>query len=286
MLALMTVPPDLFDPDLLARRRARAASAPADFLHEAAAAEVSERLREVNRTFQSPVVLGPRAAVWADVIEAAGLARPATVEDRDVLALEPEAHDLVVHALALHWANDPVGQLVQCRRALAPDGLFIGAVFGGQTLAELRAALGEAEVAETGGLSPRVAPMGEIRDLGGLMQRAGLALPVADSSRFDVSYPDALALMRDLRAMGETNVMQARLRAPTRRAVIARAAALYAERFATPDGRVTATFEVVFLTGWAPAPGQQQPLRPGSARARLADALGVEERSAGEKPGR
>jgi SAM-dependent methyltransferase len=280
----MHAPPRLFDLDLLARRRARAARlGPADFLHAAVAAEVSERLNEVNRRFRAPALVSPRGAVWARALADAGLAEPLTVGDAEVLPLGEGAHDLVVHGLALHWSNDPVGQLVQARRALRPDGLFVGALFGGETLVELRAALAEAEVAELGGLSPRVAPMGEIRALGGLLQRAGFALPVADSRRFDVSYGSALDLMRDLRAMGETNVMVDRLRRPMRRAMLARAAALYADRFGTGDGRVRATYEVVFLTGWAPGPGQQQPLRPGSARARLADALGVPERSAGDK---
>ena len=165
-------------------------------------------------------------------------------------------------------------------------GCSSAALFGGETLAELRAALTEAEVAVTGGLSPRVAPMGELRDLGGLLQRGGLALPVADSRRFDVTYASALHLMRDLRAMGETNVLRARLRVPTRRAVMLRAAEIYAARYPAPGGRVRATFEVVFLTGWAPGPDQPRPLRPGTARARLADALGVPERPAGEKAGR
>lgn len=282
----MTTPPDLFDPDALALRRMRAAaSGAADFLQDAVAAEVAERLREVNRRFTAPVIIGPRAARWAGILTADGLAPPRLLPDAPVLDLAPGAHDLILHALALHWANDPVGQLVQCRRALRPDGLFVGALFGGESLRELRAALLEAEVAETGGLSPRVAPMGEIRDLGGLLQRAGFALPVADGRRFDVTYPDALALMRDLRAMGETNALVGRLRRPTPRRVLARAAAIYAERFATPDGRAPATFEVIFLTGWAPSEHQQKPLRPGSARMRLADALGAAERPAGEKAG-
>jgi hypothetical protein len=158
-------------------------------------------------------------------------------------------------------------------------------MFGGETLHELRAALAAAEVEILGGLSPRVAPMGEIRDLGGLLQRAGFALPVADAERFDVTYATPLDLMRDLRAMGETNVMRARLARPMRRDMLARACEIYTDRFALPDGRIPATFEVLFLTGWAPAPSQQQPLRPGSAKARLADALGVAERGAGEKAG-
>ncbi|MBP7241311.1 methyltransferase domain-containing protein [Amaricoccus sp.] len=285
------MPPQLFDLDLLARRRARAAAAPggpADFLHAVAADEIADRLAEVNRSFRSPAVISPRGDVWADRLRAAGAPAARVVPDAETLDLAPGAHDLVVHGLALHWANDPVGQLVQSRRALAPDGLFLGALFGAGSLAELRAALGEAEVAETGGLSPRVAPMGEIRDLGSLLQRAGFAMPVADSLRADARYPDALALMRDLRAMGETNVMRSRLARPTPARVFARAAAIYRERFGAPDGRVRASFEIVVLTGWAPGAGQPKPLRPGSAAARLADALGVAERGLGESadPGR
>lgn len=278
----MPSPPVLFDADLLARRRARAAHMPEDFLRLAVAEEISERLKEVNRTFRAPAIVGPRGALWA---EALGFPGARLVADTDALDLEPGAHDLVVHALALHWANDPVGQIAQARRALCPDGLFLGVLFAGETLRELREALALAEIELLGGLSPRVAPMGEIRDLGGLLQRAGLALPVADGLRFDVTYPDPFRLMRDLRAMGETSVLVDRLRRPTPRAVFARASALYAERFALPDGRLPATFEVVVLTGWAPAPDQQKPLRPGSARTRLADALGVPEQGAGEKPG-
>jgi SAM-dependent methyltransferase len=275
--------PELFDADLLALRRARARGA--DFLREAVAREVTDRLVEVNRTFLAPAIVGPRGEVQAEAMRAAGLAAPLLRADATVLDLAEGAHDLVIHALALHWANDPVGQMVQSRLALRPDGLFIGTMFGGETLHELRAALAAAEVETLGGLSPRVAPMGEIRDLGGLLQRAGFALPVADAERFDVTYATPLDLMRDLRAMGETNVMRARLARPMRRDMLARACEIYTDRFALPDGRIPATFEVLFLTGWAPAPSQQQPLRPGSAKARLADALGVAERGAGEKAG-
>jgi SAM-dependent methyltransferase len=282
----MQTAPALFDTDLLARRRARAGRGTgADFLHEAMATEVSERLKEVNRTFTAPAVVGPRAALWSRLLACDRLGEPHHGPDTDPLGLAEGTHDLLVHALALHWANDPVGQLVQARRALRPDGLFLGLLFGGQTLAELRAALAAAEIEVAGGLSPRVAPMGEIRDLGGLLQRAGFAMPVADSHRLTVTYATAFDLMRDLRAMGETNVLHDRLRRPTRRAVFLRAAELYAERFAGPDARIPATFEIVFLTGWAPAADQPKPLRPGSARMRLADALGVPERSAGEKAG-
>jgi SAM-dependent methyltransferase len=280
----MTGPPELFDPALLARRRARAMQAPADFLHAAVAGEIAERLREINRSFRAPALVGPWPEPWRAAL--GDLPDPRCVPDAEVLDLGEGAHDLVLHALALHWANDPVGQLVQARRALAPDGLLIATLFGGQTLQELRIALSEAEIAEWGGISPRVAPMGDIRDLGALLQRAGFALPVADSLRFDVHYSDALALMRDLRAMGETNVLRERLRRPLPRRLLARAAAIYAERFGDADGRVPATFEIVVLTGWAPADSQQRPLRPGSARMRLAEALGVPERGAGEKAGR
>ena len=276
--------PDLFDADLLATRRGRAGGA--DFLREAVAREVTDRLVEVNRTFHAPAVIGPRGEIQAEAMREAGLVAPVLRPDAAVLDLAEGAHDLVIHALALHWSNDPVGQMVQARLALRPDGMSIIATFGGETLNELRAALAVAETEVLGGLSPRVAPMGEIRDLGGLLQRAGLVLPVADSRRFDVTYPTPLDLMRDLRAMGETNVMRGRLRRPMRRDMLARTCEVYAERFGLPDGRVPATFEVVFLTGWAPGPDQPKPLRPGSAKTRLADALGVPERGAGEKAGR
>jgi SAM-dependent methyltransferase len=208
------------------------------------------------------------------------------VADDETLDLAPGAHDLVIHALCLHWANDPVGQLVQCRRALRPDGFLLATLFGGETLADLRRALAEAEARLAGGLSPRVAPMAEIRDLGALLQRAGFAMPVADAERLTVTYATPLHLMRELRAMGETNILSARRRQPLRRATLTRACEIYASHFATAEGRVRATFEIVFLTGWAPAPDQPQPLRPGSANARLADALGVPEVSTGEKAGK
>lgn len=262
---MSTSPPLLTDRTALARQRARASAL---FLQEEAVWEVQERLTEVNRTFTAPVVVTPFPALWPDF---PGIA------DEDRLDLQAAAHDLVIHALALHWANDPVGQLVQCRRALKPDGLFIGLMFGGQTLHELRASLAEAETEVTGGLSPRVLPMGEIRDLGGLLSRAGFALPVADSFTKTVLYRDAFHLMRDLRAMGEGNALAARLRRPTRRAVLFRAAAIYAERFGTPEGRIPATFEIICLTGWSPHDSQQKPLRPGSAAARLADVLNAAE---------
>jgi SAM-dependent methyltransferase len=201
------------------------------------------------------------------------------------LAFGEATLDLAVSGLTLHAENDPVGALVQFRRALRPDGLFLGAMLGGRTLHELRAALAEAEAEVEGGLSPRVAPMADLRDAGALLQRAGFAMPVADAERLTVDYPDALALMRDLRAMGEANPLAGRRRGFTRRATLLRAAALYAEAFARPDGRILANFELVFLAGWSPGPDQPTPKRPGSAVARLADALGVPELPAGDKAG-
>jgi hypothetical protein len=214
------------------------------------------------------VVVTPFPAIWAGF---------PTVPDDPTLALTPRAHDLVVHALCLQWADDPVGQLVQCRHALRADGLLIAILFGGQTLSELRQCLAGAETAETGGLSPRILPMADIRDAGGLLQRAGFALPVADGWTRRAEYRDAFHLMHDLRAMGEGNALADRLRRPTGRRVIARAAADYAARHATVSGRVEATFDFICLTGWAPSDSQQKPLRPGSAAQRLAEALDTAE---------
>ncbi len=265
----MTAPARLTDRTALERARARARR-DAMFLHEAAAAELQERLAMVNRAFTAPALVTGMPQIWSAALPGAKL-----VADAPVLDLAPEAHDLVVHALALHWADDPVGQIIQCRRALRPDGLFLAVLFGGATLQELRAALAEAEARVTGGLSPRVAPMAGIRDLGALLQRAGLALPVADAVPYPVTYPDAWALMRELRAMGEGNALAARHRHPARRVLFAEAARIYAREFPAPDSRIRASFEMVWLTGWAPAESQPKPLRPGSAVARLADALGT-----------
>jgi len=241
------------------------------FLQEAAADEVQDRLAMVNRSFTRPAVVTGFPEIWRKYFPSARI-----VSDDEVIDLAPGAHDLVIHGLSMHWANDPVGQIFQCGQALAPDGLFIGVQYGGQTLAELRAVLGETEIAMNGGLSPRVMPMGEIRDLAHLIQRAGLALPVADAAMRTVTYRDMIALIHDLRAMGEGNAM--RQRAPfTSRAFFAQAAARYAEAYPAEDGRISATFEMIFLTGWAPHESQQKPLRPGSAAARLADALGTDE---------
>lgn len=276
----MTTPPRLTDRPALIRHRTRAnAAGPALFLHEDAAIELEERLNEVNRRFTNPALVTNFPDPWLRVLPGAKL-----VSDEEVLDLEPLAHDLVVHAMCLHWSNDPVGQIVQAARALRPDGLFIAVLFGGQTLTELRAALAEAEVAVTGGLSPRVLPMAEIRDLGALLQRAGLALPVADAVTRKVTYPDPLKLMADLRAMGETNALAERHRRFTPRSVIAGALQRYVENYSEPDGRVRASFDMVWLTGWKPHESQQKPLRPGSAVHSLAEALGDASCSSGRKP--
>jgi len=262
--------PTLFDRSALTKHRARAATDPALFLHEASADELLERVEEVNRAFTCPAVVTGWPQIWADRLPSAAI-----VSDEDVLDLKPGAHDLIIHSLGLHWANDPVGQLVQCRHALRPDGMLLATLFGGETLQELRRCLAQAESQISGGLSPRIAPMGEIRDLGGLLQRAGFALPVADNAQITVTYETAMGLMKDLRAMGESNAMMDRLRKPTPRAVLLTAAQIYADTFANVDGRIPATFDIITLTGWAPGPDQPQALRPGSAKQRLSDALGA-----------
>jgi SAM-dependent methyltransferase len=281
----MSAPPRLTDRAALARNRARAARGPGDalILHDIAEAALQERLNLVNRSFRAPALVTGHPARWAAVLPGARV-----IADAPTLDLCPGAHDLIVHAMALHWADDPVGQLIQARRALRPDGLFLAVFFGGETLGELRAALARAEAEIAGGLAPRIAPMADVRDAGGLLQRAGYALPVADTDRVRLSYGDAWALMRDLRAMGEANALIARHRAPPSRHLFRRAADIYRARFADPEnpGRVRATFDLIWLTGWAPGPGQPQPLRPGSARVRLADALGTTEFRPPDPPGR
>lgn len=268
--AMTQQPPDLTDRTALARHRARAGGDM--FLHDIARAELQDRLNEVNRQFTNPAIVTGHPQVWADFLPSAVLA-----EDMPILPLAPGAHDLVVHVMSLHWASDPVGQLVQARRALCPDGLFLAVLPGGQTLSELRACLAQAEAEISGGLSPRVLPMAEIRDLGGLLQRAGFALPVADQITQQVAYTDINRLYADLRAMGERNALAARRRSFAPRALFARAAQLYTQHYSDSAGRLRASFDLVFLTGWAPDEGQPKPLRPGSAKTRLADVLGTQE---------
>ncbi|MGV6888715.1 methyltransferase domain-containing protein [Rhodophyticola sp. SM2404] len=269
----MTVPtPSLVDRSALSLRRARARLDRAGFLHDEAIFEIQERLVDVNRRFTSPAIVTGFREYWRSLFPQARI-----VEDAETLDLAPQAHDLVIHAMCLHWSDDPVGQLVQARRALKPDGLFLAVSLGGETLQELRAALGQAEVEISGGLSPRVAPMGELRDMGGLIQRAGLSLPVADAVKKTVTYRSMFHLMHDLRDMGETNVLNTRHRAIPPRSLFARAAELYAENFPAEEKRIQSSFELVFLSGWAPHESQQKPLRPGSAGTRLADALNTTE---------
>lgn len=291
----MTAPPRIFDRSLLAarRRRALARQAPgADFLFARAAEDLAERLSAVARQFDIAVDLGSPTPALSGLVRATGkvgsvirLGRiisegdaPSIVADEEALPLRPGSVDLVVSALALQEVNDLPGVLAQVRAALKPDGLFLASLLGGETLAELRTSLAEAEAEATGGASPRIAPFAEVRALGALLQRAGFALPVADQDRVTVRYGDALGLMRDLRAMGSANSLVERSRTPLARRILFRAVEIYAERFADPDGRVRATFDIVSLSGWAPHPDQQKPLKPGSARSRLAEALGVDER--------
>lgn len=267
----MTSAPKLVDRKALKLHRLRAAKNPVGFLHDIAADELQERLSEINKSFTKPAIVGPFPEPFQHEI---GQAR--AVADDDRLSLAAEAHDLVIHAFGLHWADDPVGQMVQSRLALEPDGLFFGVLFGGVTLQELRASLAEAETRISGGLSPRVAPMADMRDLGALLQRAGFALPVADSHVLRVRYQDLASLVRDLRGMGETNALSARLQTLTAKRLFDEAEAIYQANY-SDEGYLVATFELVFLTGWAPDEAQQKPLRPGSANTRLATALGVSE---------
>lgn len=299
---MAAAPPLVFDRALFARRRARAARAGVggEFLRESAARELVERLSAVKRTFARGLELGgrgafararaadPEAAKQVKWLASADLVPPITdgaafVADEERLPLAPASLDLVASPLSLHWVNDLPGALVQIRAALKPDGLFLGALFGGATLTELRQSLTAAEAEITGGAGLRVAPFADALDMAGLLQRAGFALPVSDIDRLTVRYPTPLKLLADLRAMGETNALLDRPKRPLRRTALMRAMEIYAERFALADGRVSATFEIVSVAGWAPHPSQQKPAKPGSATARLADALGVEERSAGDK---
>jgi SAM-dependent methyltransferase len=279
--------PVIFDRRLLRARRARAAAmGPATFLLDRVADDIAERLSAVLRRFDMAVDLGtPTDAVRRAIAGQVGRI-VAVVTDEEALPFRDDSVDLVVSALALQFVNDLPGTLVQVRRALKPDGLFLAAMIGGESLAELRAAFAEAEAEVEGGVSPRVAPFADLRDLGALLQRAGFALPVTDVDRITVRYASPLALMHDLRRMGAGNALVERRRTPLRRATLRRVMEIYAERFADPDGRIRATFEVVWLSGWAPHDSQQRPLKPGSAKTRLADALRTQEISAGEKPRR
>ena len=291
----MTTPPLIFDRALWRKRLARAARAkePCDFLAARVAEDLAFRLAPIRRDFPRALDLGSPHPAISQALAAPGrlvfraapvfgiaASAPALVADEEALPFAPESFDLVVSALSLQFANDLPGVFAQVRRILAPDGLFVAALIGGQTLSELRFCLAQAQDEIEGGASPRVAPFADLRDVGGLLQRAGLALPVTDCDAFTVRYANAFGLMRDLRAMGATNVLAAGARRPLRRDVASRAAAIYAERFADPDGKIRASFEIVWTSGWAPHESQQKPLRPGSARMKLSDVLGDKSRDA------
>ncbi len=293
--------PVIFDRPLLRARRARAAAlGPATFLLERAADDLAARLAAVLRRFDLAIDLGtPGDAVRSALADRVGaivgvdaVAGQLTANglwvaaDEEALPFRDGSLDLVVSTLALQFVNDLPGTLIQIRRALKPDGLLLAAMIGGDSLSELRAAFAAAESEIEGGVSPRVAPFADLRELGALLQRAGFALPVTDVDRVTVRYGSPLGLMQDLRRMGATNALVERRRTPLRRRTLQRMMEVYAERFADPDGRVRATFDIVWLSGWAPHQSQQQPLAPGSARTRLADALRTQEISAGEKADR
>ncbi|HKA80075.1 MAG TPA: methyltransferase domain-containing protein [Xanthobacteraceae bacterium] len=295
--------PPLFDHHLLRARRARAAAlGPSTFLLERAADDLSDRLAAVLRRFERALDLGTPTDALRRVLAASGKvgtiiaahapgvpvvdrASLALVIDEEALPLREGSLDLVVSALALQFVNDLPGTLIQIRRALVPDGLLLAALAGGDTLTELRQAFAAAEAEIEGGASPRVVPFADVRDMGALLQRAGFALPVTDVDRVTVRYPSPIALLQDLRRMGAANPLIERSRRPLKRATLTRMVELYGERFSDRDGRVRATFELIWLSGWAPHASQQKPLAPGSAQVRLADALGTKEIPTGEKAG-
>jgi len=292
--------PLVFDRSLLAARRARVeALGPATFLIDRVAEDFADRLAAVLRQFPIAVDLGTPTDAVRRVLAASGKAAtivalgPTTgvfaqaglsvIADEEALPLGDASVDLLVSGLALQFVNDLPGTLIQVRRALKPDGLLMAALLGGETLMELRQAFAEAEAEVEGGVSPRVAPFVDVRELGALLQRAGFAMPVTDVDRIIVRYESVFGLMHDLRRMGATNMLIERRRTPLCRMTLLRMAEIYMNRFADADRRVRATFDVVWLSGWAPHESQQQPLRPGSAQVRLADALGAKEIPAGEK---
>ncbi|HEX4409514.1 MAG TPA: methyltransferase domain-containing protein [Xanthobacteraceae bacterium] len=288
----------LFDRALIRRRRRRAAAlGPVSFLLDRVAEDMADRIALVLRRFERVLDLGtPGEAVRmalkrldsiGTIIAADALPRPqpSVIADEEAVPFADGSFDLAVSALALQHVNDLPGTLVQVCRALKPDGLFVAALLGGETLTELRQAFATAESDIEGGVSPRVAPFADLRDVGALLQRAGFALPVTDVDRVVVRYQTIFGLMQDLRRMGATNALLARRRTPLRRATLMRVAEIYAGDFADADGRLRATFEIIWLSGWVPHASQQQPLRPGAAKARLADALGTHEIAAGDKTG-
>src|SRR5439155_15540266 len=275
MTANPNAAPKLFDRALLRTRQARALRpGPATFLLDRVAEDMAERLHAVLREFKNAADVGTlgdqvRNALHQRVDRLARIDLPDF--ESEPLPFEPESLDLVVSALAFQFVNDLPGALAQIRRALKPDGLLLAAMIGGETRVELRQSFAAAEAECEGGVSPRVAPFADLRDVGALLQRAGFALPVTDVDRVVVRYTNAFALMQDLRRMGATNILRERRRTPTRRTTMLRMAQIYGERFAEPDGRIRATFDLIWLSGWAPHARQQEPLRPGSTKASLAE---------------
>lgn len=271
MAAPENATPVLFDRALLAMRQDRARRQGAvTFLFDRVAEDFSDRLAAVKREFSAAAVLWTPGEL---PLPARASVTRIPLDASEALQLPPESLDLVASALALQFVNDLPGVLAQIRRALKPDGLLLAAMIGGDTLTELRQCFAAAEAECEGGVSPRVAPFADLRDIGQLLQRAGLALPVTDVDRVIVRYDNAFALMHDLRRMGATNILLERRRAPTRGATMLRMAQIYAERFSDPDGRIRATFDIVWLSAWAPHDSQQKPLRPGSAKASLEAAV-------------
>jgi SAM-dependent methyltransferase len=276
-------PPRLFDRAVLNQRQRRAMLlGPATFLLDRVAEDMAERLHAVLREFSNGVDLGTpgdqvRSAIEASVRQLAVVTLP--MSDSEPLPLAPQSIDLAVSALALQFVNDLPGVLAQVRRALKPDGLLLAAMIGGDSLTELRQSFAAAEVEVEGGVSPRVAPFADLRDVGALLQRAGFALPVTDVDRIVVRYDNAFALMHDLRRMGATNILTERRRTLSRRATLLKMAHMYAERFSDPDGRIRATFDIIWLSGWAPHESQQKPLKPGSAKMSLEAAVKAKPKS-------
>ena len=275
MASISNTAPVLFDRALLRARQRRALrGGPATFLLDRVIEDMADRLLAVTRDFSDGAdVWTPNAAVREVLGAHLKSIQHVDVGDAEMLPLQPESLDLAVSALALQFVNDLPGVLAQIRRALRPDGLLLAAMIGGDTLTELRQCFAAAEAECEGGVSPRVAPFADLRDIGALLQRAGFALPVTDVDRVVVRYDSAFALMTDLRRMGATNILIERRRAPTRRTTLIRMAQIYAERFADPDGRIRATFDIIWLSGWAPHESQQKPLRPGSAKTSLEAAV-------------
>jgi SAM-dependent methyltransferase len=279
-------PPQIFDRALLRHRLARAARAPCDFLAHRVAEDFVYRLAGISRSFPNALDYGSPHPATADALAAPGRTifraapslhaaeRADLVIDEEFSPFAPEKFDLVFSALSLQWVNDLPGVFAQLRRSLAPDGLLLAAMIGGQSFAELRHCLAQAQEELEGGASPRVFPFVDLRDLGGLLQRAGFALPVTDCDAFVVRYDNLFALLRDLRGMGATNILAAGARRPLKRSVLLRAAELYQQNFSDPDGRIRASVEILWLSGWAPHESQQKPLRPGSAKIPLSSVLG------------